>query len=237
VIRITIRSTLFIPRNLSSSSRSRSVIALIVIVSFFTILRARQVTVSLCHTGDVERTREDLHLKVEARSTAENSRGYLEYDACLSHTCNGHTQTSFSESNLRATRSGVAAVLAAGSKNARLRAQPLCLSRRAATRRWGGEATRNHKGLRGSVSGPWRTCDELHPLSWPLNPRAIRFVRECPLALIRVRPSVRSFARSSPTLRIVSYGRTSPRLVRRVQVRSARFLCSSGGVPSEGAGR
>lgn len=80
-----------------------------------------------------------------------------------------------------------------GSKNARLRAQSLCLSRRVVARRCGGEGNPGPRGgHQGSASGPWRTSSELHPLSRPLNPRAVRLVRVC-LPRSTVRPSIRSF--------------------------------------------
>lgn len=50
-------------------------------------------------------------------------------------------------------------------------------------------------GHQGSASGPWRTSGELHPLSRPLNPRAVRLVR-VRLSRSTVRPSVRSHVHS-----------------------------------------
>ena len=78
-----------------------------------------------------------------------------------------------------------------GSKNARLRAQPLCLFRRVVARRCGGGRSEPRGGHQGSASGPWRSSGKLHPLSRPLNPRAVRLVR-VRLPRSTVRPSIYS---------------------------------------------
>jgi len=113
------------------------------------------------------------------------------------------------ESNLRASWSGVRTAAGAraraeserekkrgepasrGSKNARLRAQPLCLFRRVVARRCGGGRSEPRGGHQGSASGPWRSSGKLHPLSRPLNPRAVRLVR-VRLPRSTVRPSIYS---------------------------------------------
>jgi len=91
----------------------------------------------------------------------------------------------------------------------------------------GRERSEPRGGYQGSASGPWRTSGELHPLSRPLNPRAVRLVR-VRLPRSTVRPSIRSFIRfayRSPSLRAAfSWLPARPRSTRSSDIRTF-FLC------------